>query len=140
MAESKKKEMDYGGMLRSAVLAWLLSAALCLLLSALLLEKGLLPFRAVGYLSSALSFLTALMAGRTMAKRGNGSFFAALSVSVCLVILLLTLGFLVSSGGLAPAGILSVSTFTIAGFLFGNLLLRRKSPRPKSSLYPIKRK
>ena len=140
MSESKKKEIAWGSMLRRAVLSWLLAAVLCLLLAALLVEKGLVPYMAIGYLGSAMSFITAVFAAAGMGGSAKGGLLSALAVSLCLVILLLTVGFLISNGALDPAGILSVSTFTIAGFLCGNLLFDRKSRRSKPGIYSVRRK
>ena len=105
----------------SALLTWMLSAFLLCLLCSALLNWGAIPARALGYCSSAISFLAAAAAGAAVARRG-GNILNCLITALALLILLLTLGYLISSKALSASGILSASSFTLSGCVLGFVL------------------
>ena len=105
--------------------AWALAALVLLPLAALLLSRLPIGSAALGYWSSALSFLAAFFAGLTAGdRRREGSVPACLLAGLLLSIALLTLGIL-TGGGLDPSGILSVVSFTFAGVLLGGVVASR---------------
>lgn len=118
---------------------WILSAFLLLVLSSFLLARSEAGSHVLGYVSSSISFLSALLASVSFAvSGGKKSLVSALLFGLLLVIFLLTLGFLAGERSLDPSGVLSVVSFTFAGVLLGCLLPRRlpsrKSNRKRFSI------
>lgn len=105
-----------------------------------MLSRNWVPFQAIGYLSSGMSFVAAFAAGAAAGRGGDKSFLSMLSGALCLVVILLTLGFLLSYGKMNSAGVLSVASFTMAGYLTGNLLFGSSSNGKKRRLSYAKRK
>ncbi|MBR1456300.1 MAG: hypothetical protein IJ594_03960 [Oscillospiraceae bacterium] len=119
--------------------AWIVCTAVGLILAASLVAKGAVGHSTVGYVSSALSFAAAICAGAA-SKSAGGGLGRALLRALATVVVLLTIGSLLSRGALTSAGILSVVTFTIAGYLVGSVLpLRGRRPK-RRALIPGKRK
>ena len=118
--------MIAGGSLHNllrAVLGWFVTALILLLVSADVLSGNSLGEQILAYLSSLISFAAAFAAGISAAKRSSSSSFAVgLRLSLALVVLLLTAGFLIAGKGLSPSGILSAVSFTFAGCLTGSVL------------------
>ena len=116
--------------------AWFLSAAILLLLGALLASALSMGERELAWLSSAISFFAAAAAGHAVSGgRGRGRLGAALITALAITILLLTVGFLIKAGNLDPSAVLSVASFTITGALSGALLSGTgKKTRRKSGL------
>ncbi len=140
MSENRKDPFPLAQLWVRGLLAWLLSAGVLLCIASWLIAAGLIPNRALGYLSSALSFLTAAAAGFVVRKSGGTGYFRLLWSVLLLVLLLLTVGFAISRGTLAPSGVLSVATFTIAGFLAGILIPAGDRGKRCRSFRGIKRK
>ena len=89
----------------------------------------------MGYISSALSFLTALLAGaKAMQIRKKNAVATAVVTGVCIILLALTLGFIIAGDKLSAAGILSLVTFSICGSLVGAVFFpgQKKSTAKKS--------
>ena len=122
MPESKRRGSSCLNAYKRGLVAWILTAAICLLISSCLVAKGIISYKGIGYLSSGISFLAALFAGNQIGKGECRSLLNCITGAVCLVIILLTLGSIISRGSLSPSGILSAATFTITGFLTGSLL------------------
>ena len=99
-----------------ALLAWAVAALVLCFVSALLIRAFAIPSAQYGYLSSALSFLCALIAG-AVGMRGEKS-----------------------GGVVLGAAVLSVSCFSFTGFLLGGLLGKRKQTETKYSSFRIKKK
>ncbi len=116
-------------LLARSLLAWAGTALVLLLLTALILSRTGTGSAVLGYLNSALSFLSALAAGIAAGgQKGSGGLGQALVTAVTLIILLLGMGFLLADS-LNPSGVLSVVSFTLTGVLLGALLTRgRRSP------------
>ena len=140
ISENSKTENWTAAAWAQSLFTWLLVAAILLLFSAWLLARGVIPYRSVGYLSSAISFLAALLAGRTLSRREDVSVLASFSGAVCLVILLLTTGYIVSRGELSPSGILSTASFTIAGFLAGALMPGKRRTKKRNALISVRKR
>ena len=127
---------------RYSILCWLVSAVILLMVSAGLLAKGIIPYDAIGYLSSVISFLTAMFAGLGLSRGGRPRALAMISGAFCLVILLLTAGYIISRGQLSSSGIMSAASFTLAGFLSGAFLPgnRKRGKRRTSRINRRKRR
>lgn len=127
--------------LPKALLGWLVSAVILLLIAAGIVSKSKISSASIGYVSSALSFLTALTAGIVAGRtRRGGALYAGLLTAAALVICLLTAGFLAKGQDMEPSGILSVVSFTFAGCLFGSVFFSgRKKTGRKTRFKPGKR-
>ena len=113
----------------SAMLVWAVSALVLLSVTALALTKLSAGEGAIGYISSALSFLTAVCAGASVGRRSSGAIYPALLTAAVLTTALLTIGFIVEGASIQAAGVLSVVSFTFTGCAFGAVLFggrRRK--------------
>ena len=125
MPEQKRVQELLHITISKSLLNWIAAAAVGLLLAACLVDRGVIPYSSLGYVSSALSFLAALFAGAG-AKKGEGNLISVIVCAAALVIVLLTLGFLIGRSDLSSSGILSVVTFTISGFVAGALLFSKR--------------
>ena len=106
--------------LLSGIAAWIATAMVLLPIGAFILSRVDATERILAYFSSALNFAAASAAGAAaVRKNGRGRLLCAALVSTFIVILLLFLGFVISSSGLSPDGVLSVVMFTYSGGLFG---------------------
>ena len=109
-----------------AVLVWGGSAILLLSLTSLILAKARAGSEILGYCSSAISFVSAAAAGFSASQqRRDMPLWQGLVIALCLVILLLTLGFLIRGKDLNSSGIMSVVSFTFAGVMLGGLAARK---------------
>lgn len=116
----------------SALLVWLVSALVLLCAAAFILTKMSVGEGAMGYVSSALSFLTAVCAGAAVGRGSSGGvIYPALLTAAVLTTALLTIGFIVEGTSIEAAGVLSVVSFTFTGCAFGAALFgggrKRKS-------------
>ncbi len=122
--------------LLSAAAAWMLSALVLACIATMLANAFGLGEQGIAYLSSALSFVCAAVAGLAAArKRKAASLSAALICAAALVIALLSIGFLIEGSKLNPSSILSLVSFTIAGVLFGNLILYHPDRKKKKRAF-----
>ncbi|MBR5094974.1 MAG: hypothetical protein IK095_07760 [Oscillospiraceae bacterium] len=131
-------------MLLQAVLLWCATAAILLLLAALLLSRLGTGSSVIGYVSSSISFLSALAAGVCVGREGKqGAMARALVTSGALILLLLTIGVLIAGMETDASGVLSVVTFTISGVLLGAALAsggkRGKRPKAFARTRPVRR-
>ena len=136
-----KQKTDYAdaGFILPALKAWCLSALAALLLAAVILSRLDLGGGCVGYMSSALSFISAVFAGAAAGKvRKTGVLYTAAVSAAVIVIALLTVGFIVAGAELGSSGVISVVSFTFAGCLAGAVFFgdrgktRRRGPRPQA--------
>ena len=130
MLSMKKDEFPDGLFLFSALIAWLLCAAILLVLAALI--------QGIAYLSSGVSFLCAAAAGKAAVEsKKSNSLAIAVITATALVIFLLTAGFLIRGEDMAPSSVLSLVSFGYAGVLFGSLILYKPDrPRSKRTVNP----
>ncbi len=118
----------------SAIAAWLISATVLVLLASVAVSLLNAEAEAIGYISSALSFLTAVFAGaRAMHIRKRGAIFTGLVAGVTITTLALTLGFIISGNDIELDGVLSVVTFTLAGGLTGSVFFPGTGKKGKST-------
>ena len=85
------------------------------------------------YISSALTFISSAAAGNTLRRRKE-KMLCCLILSLFLIILALTLGFLLDSSRLESGGILSVVSFTLCGTLCGYVFEIPKKKRSRIKL------
>lgn len=120
----------------SALAAWALSALVLLCIASLILSKLSLGERAIGYVSSALSFFTAAFAGMELGREKAGAvIYPAMLTAAVLVTALLTIGFIVEGSDLQSSGVLSVVSFTFTGCLFGAVLAGGKKSKSHKKRY-----
>ena len=100
------------------LLAWLLSAAILVFISAALIELCGISIELIGFFSSAISLLCALAAG-TMIR---GKLIRAVISGAAFSLLLIILGWMISGSFEKMNGIVSVIPFTITGTVFGSVL------------------
>ena len=145
MLSMKKDEFPDGLFLFSALIAWLLCAAILLVLAALIAnaakmgEQGIkMGEQGIACLSSGVSFLCAAAAGKAAAEsKKSNSLAIAVITATALVIFLLTAGFLIRGEDMAPSSVLSLVSFGYAGVLFGSLILYKPDrPRSKRTVNP----
>lgn len=131
MSIQARLEKRGGKTILKVFVVWGISAAVLCLVGTFFLSKGVLSDHEMGYLSSAISFLAAVMAGLA-SRSGEGekdTLLSACAAVLALVILLLTVGFLSEDHKLDPSGVLSVVSFTAAGCLAGALLPGKRNKK-----------
>ena len=120
-AKAMMEKLSLRALLR-ALAAWAAAALVLTLCAALLVWRTEIGSGALGYLSSALSFLAACAAGLVSARRQGRGLLPALVTATALVLVLLTLGFLIRGEGAEPSALLSLVSFSYAGCLLGSML------------------
>ena len=115
-----------------AIVFWILTAVGVLTIVSLVLWKFELPSRFLAYGSALISFLSAAAAAWKMAVPNRQRLLSAIMLAGILLVFLLGTGFLLSKGELSRDAVLSVSSFTIAGCMAGNILV----PQQKSRIRP----
>lgn len=122
-----------------ALLFWIASAVILCFLTACVIRAHGVSSAVFGYVSSALSFLCALLAGAAGAG-GEKRLSSALLCGAGLNLVLLTAGFLIAGEDMDPSGILSVLTFTVAGCLTGAILFGGRKKETKRGDFRKKKK
>ena len=118
--------MPDGASLLRAAAAWMLSAPVLLALAAFAANVTGAGERSIAYISSAVSFLSAIAAGyNSMRNQKATGIAAALVTATALVILLLSVGFLMKGEEMNSSSIISLVSFTYAGVLVGALGIPR---------------
>ena len=116
-----------GRYLLRAGLAWIVSAALFVLVGTLAANSLGLGEQGLGIMSSAVSFLAAFSAGFIATRSCTASrLFISLTTATALIIFLLTVGFLIKGEEMNTSAILSIVSFTYVGVLSGSILPPRK--------------
>ena len=131
---SGKTKTGLPGAFLRGMAAWVISAAALLLCASVLLASGAGDMSTMGYVSSLISFVSAVCAALCFkAAAGEGIIKSAVFCFILISLLLLT-GFLIS-GSLDGSSVLSAASFTLAGGLLGALLPRKNAgKRTKPSL------
>lgn len=120
--------------LPDALIMWFFSALIFLPLAAMTAEITKCGEAGLAYLSSALSFLTALAAGaKAIRIRGKNALVTAGVSALSIIIVALTLGFLIAGDKLQADGILSLVTFTFSGALVGSVFFSGGRGKKKRS-------
>ena len=140
MSASNRMEKWDMRFLIHALTAWGLSAIVGLLVASLLVQRAGIGMGGVGYVSSAVSFITALFAGAAaIHSRKQGGLYVGLLTAAAITTILLTIGFLIDGSELESSGVLSVVTFTFSGCLVGSVFLGRKTSHKKTRFDPKRR-
>lgn len=115
-----------------AILAWLLSALLFLLLAAFLIARMKLGSQWIDGASAAVVFLSSFAASIFLfrGRKGDRPWFPALLLWVVIASLLLMLGFLIDSDAVSLSGLLRVLLSSLLGSFCG--ILMKASPKRKS--------
>ena len=132
----EKKQISLGSIrqMLHALGIWMLTATVLLLIASMLLTKAETGSEILGYISSAISFLCALMAGTAMKRGGRGQrLLKGIVTALFLIILLLTVGFLIRGERMDSSGILSVVSFTLAGCVLGCVLPKRRNRKNRGT-------
>lgn len=112
-----------------ALLGWAITASVLLMICTLVFQRSALDASVLGYFSSGISFLAALVFG-LLAKGASQAGWGGTAIGgVLLTIILLSLGCLVSNMQLSPDGVISMVCFTLAGVFFGGMILIRKGKK-----------
>ena len=120
----------------SALLVWAVSSLALLCVTAFALTRLSAGEGAMGYISSALSYLTAVCAGASVGRNsGTGVIYPALLTAAVLTTALLTVGFIVEGSAIEAAGVLSVVSFTFTGCAFGAVLFGGKKRKNYKQRY-----
>lgn len=136
MLPNVKSGVGEARLILSALLVWSVSALALLCVTAFALTKLSAGEGAMGYISSALSFLTAVCAGASVGKHsGGGVIYPALLTAAVLTTALLTIGFIVEGSAIEAAGVLSVVSFTFTGCAFGAVLFGGKKRKNYKQRY-----
>ena len=132
MSEKGFKGMSCKNLLRGTAV-WF--AALLLLTAAFAVIVGRTDIReqTVVYISSAVTFISAAAAGAVLRGRKE-KMVCCLILSIFLIILALSLGFLLDSSRLESGGVLSVVSFSLCGALCGYVPELPKKKRSKIKL------
>ena len=115
-------EKDRGELLFvvKAVLTWVIWAFILSLFFSFIISKTNLDSSYIAYISSAISFISAVFAGHKASKcRRSGGIYTGVFTAIFLIIFILTIGFVVKGENISSSGIISVVSFTFAGVVFG---------------------
>ncbi len=108
----------------SALGAWFIAALVLLAAASAIVNRAELGSGSMGYVSSAISFLSAFAAGaRAGRMRKAGTLYTAAVSAAVITTLLLTVGFIIDGSDLEASGVLSVVSFTFAGCMAGCVFL-----------------
>ena len=122
-----------------AMLFWIASAVTLAFLTACVIRAHGVSSAAFAYVSSAMSFLCAMLAG-AVGSGGEKRMVSGLLCGAGLSLVLLTAGFLIAGKNMDPSGILSVLSFTVAGCLTGAILFGGRKRETKRGVFQRKKK
>ena len=137
--ESDKKRPDLLFLLKAGAI-WLITAAALLLLSAGIISAMNLSSSSVAYFSAGISFLSAFGAAFAACTGKSGKWKCGLLTGLVLTVFLLMLGFIAVGSELSADGVLSVTSFTLAGALAGGIFApasQRNLGRPRNRNRPV---
>lgn len=121
------------------LLTWLVAAAVLSFLAAVFVRALEVPSAQFAYISSFLSFAAALLAGLGGRQEG-GNLLRALAGGIGLCLVLLTAGCLIGGKTQDASSLLSVVSFSLTGWLLGNVLFNSKKTETKRSAFQRKKK
>ena len=127
-----KAEYFEPAFLLSASFAWLISSTILLVIGAIILKESYANERVMAYVSSSISFLSAMTAGSVAKQKGRaGGFYIAMLTATFLVVALLTIGFLIDGSRIEPSSVMSVISFTFSGCLVGTIFNHKSENKKK---------
>lgn len=121
------------------MLAWAVAATVLSFFAAVIVRALEIRSAQFGYLSSFLSFAAALLAGLG-ARQEGGNLLRALAGGIGLCLVLLTAGCLIGGKTQDASALLSVVSFSLAGWLLGSILFNGKKTETKYSSFKRKKK
>ena len=127
--------------LKRVWLAWLITCVVLLAVFSFVLSRKEVPERALGWLSSVLSFLAACSAGRQVARMKLNPFVGGLLCALTLVGPLLLCGLLIDQKSLSSDSVLSLVSLSFSGALVGSVFLgKNENKRKHKSAFPKEKK
>ena len=122
--------------LLSACFVWMISATSMLLVASVLLSEFGCTEKSLGYVSSLITFLSAMLAGISAGrKRKLSTLYTSLLTASVLTTALLTIGFMINGRLLVPSSVMSLISFTFTGCMVGvvffSVPINRKKHRMK---------
>lgn len=124
-----------------AAAAWAMSAIVLLIIASATINVSNCGEYIMGYVCSALSFLSAFSAGAAAVGKGRkGTLYAGALTGAVITTVLLTVGFIVKGSETEASAVLSVVSFTFAGSIAGAVIFgrgsaskrKRYAPRPRA--------
>ena len=124
-----------------AAAAWAMSAIVLLIIASAIINASNCGEYIMGYVCSALSFLSAFSAGAAAVGKGRkGTLYAGALTGAVITTVLLTVGFIVKGSETEASAVLSVVSFTFAGSIAGAVIFgrgsaskgKRYAPRPRA--------
>lgn len=124
-----------------AAAAWAMSAIVLLIIASAIINASNCGEYIMGYVCSALSFLSAFSAGAAAVGKGRkGTLYAGALTGAVITTALLTVGFIVKGSETEASAVLSVVSFTFAGSIAGAVIFgrgsaskrKRYAPRPRA--------
>ena len=124
-----------------AAAAWAMSATVLLIIASAIINASNCGEYIMGYVCSALSFLSAFSAGAAAVGKGRkGTLYAGALTGAVITTVLLTVGFIVKGSETEASAVLSVVSFTFAGSIAGAVIFgrgsaskrKRYAPRPRA--------
>jgi len=119
--------------LMRASAVWAVSFTVFSALAALIVSVISINEKSVSFISSAIVFISSAMVGTSL-RRSNEKISYCIIFCFMIITFLLSAGFLVDSSRIETGGILSVSSFTLAGALSGYVLKTRNKKRSRIKL------
>ena len=120
-----------------AAAAWTVSATVLLTIASAIINASDCGEYIMGYVCSALSFLSAFSAGAAAAGKGRkGTLYAGALTGAVITTVLLTVGFIVKGSETEASAVLSVVSFTFAGSIAGAVLFGRGSASKRKRYAP----
>lgn len=117
------KESDRRGELKALLMSvpvWFVSALLLTSIASLINNRAGLSLRDLGISSSVISFISACAAGCACIRvRKAKRLITGLICSAFLIVMLLTIGYIIAESAPDQNGVISITTFTLSGCLFG---------------------
>lgn len=138
MLSANSSTFDVHAAARAAA-AWTVSAIVLLVIASAIINTSDCGEYIMGYVCSALSFLSAFSAGAAAAgKGGKGTVYIGALTGAVITTVLLTVGFIVKGAETEASAVLSVVSFTFAGSIAGAVIFgrgnvskrKRYAPRP----------
>ena len=124
-----------------AAAAWTVSAIVLLIAASAVINATGCGEYIMGYVCSALNFLSAFSAGAAAAGKGRkGTVYIGALTGAVVTTVLLTVGFIVKGAETEASAVLSVVSFTFAGSIAGAVIFgrgnsskrKRYAPRPRA--------
>ena len=132
MSEKGFKSRSIKNILKGSAV-WFIALLILTVIVSVFVRKIDINEKTIVYISSALTFLSTAAAGFTL-RSSKENMLCCLFLSIFLIIIALSFGFLMDSSRLETGGILSVVSFTLCGTMSGFVI---DKPRKKGARIKI---